>query len=300
MTNRAELFKLARAMYPHYTYLAKYKKADLEKLLNQNCKNRNDFRKWENNSCYIDSMLFVIMLLDQPGILMKLRDNLSAPQKKIAEKLRGYILEKQEISSIRSLLQKFKGSIQIDWLEEQQEPMDLWRTLEEMFVMFKTKTLIKQIDGETQMLIDENNIVVDTAIQPITPNMKKLSLTQKTSTTHPPTNLFRNKYKKRKEVVTITKAKFLIFHISRRDFDDTKLTNVIDAPMRMRPKENTKPLYLRAVIVHHGSGLGGHYTVIYECKGCWWEYDDMKANIKRIGLSLPLYVLENSTDYFYW
>ena len=299
---RQELFKEARQMYPHYTYLAKYKKHELEALLDQKCSKTNDFKQWADNSCYIDSLLFVINLLQiKPR---RIRSSPGSPQQRqiitqIQESLND--LENTDTSTIRSLLQRFKGSIRIDWLIEQQEPMDLWRTLEEMFVMYKTKVLVEQIDGETNTLIDQRTSVLDTAIHETLPKkQKRLSLVSSTTSTHTPSSLFRGQYRKRKERTTILKADLLIFHINRRRFDtDTKVTDKVHIPMRMRPKENETPLYLKAIIVHHGSsGTSGHYTTVFECKGTWWEYDDMKTTIKRIGPTLPSSVLKNCTDCF--
>lgn len=287
-------------MYPHYTYLAKYKKHELEALLDQKCSKTNDFKQWADNSCYIDSLLFVISILDLGPT--RIRPSMTPQQRAIAEKIRDSLndIENTETSTIRSLLQRFKGSIRIDWLTEQQEPMDLWRTLEEMFVMYKTKVLIEQIDGETNTLIDQKTQVLDTAIHEVNLPKKRLSLVSTTTSTHTPTSLFRQMYRKRKERTTIQKANLLIFHINRRRFDtDAKVMDKVDIPMRMRPKENDTPLYLKAVIVHHGSsGTSGHYTTFYECKGTWWEYDDMKTTIRRVGQTLPTTVLKNSTDCF--
>jgi hypothetical protein len=297
-------------MYPHYTYLYKYKKADLEKLINQECSTQNDHQKWKNNSCYIDSLLFVISKIQATdNKSFTTLKKTSSSQRKIIENIQKHLAE-GNVKALRSQLQKFKGSLgPIDWLHEQQEPMDLWRTLEEMFIMYTTKMQIDLYDGDTNTLVDQKSIISDSAIQEVILQKKsskqsiKIGLKSTSITEHEKPNLWQNKYKKRKEVTTITHANLLIFHINRRqDYTSSnKVYTRVDAPMRIRPKDQSTPLYLRAIIVHHGSsGESGHYTTVFDCKGVWWEYDDMKSNIKKIGLVLPKYILENSSDFFYW
>ena len=277
--SRAELLQKAKDMYPHYTYLYRKRKAELEALVeNQYCPLKNTFKDWKNNSCYIDSLLFVLARI--PHLDWKqTQPTLSSIQKKIATKIRQQVLldiENANVYLMRSLLQKFKGSLgdDFDWLRGQQEPMDLWRTLEEMFVMFRTKQIAR------------NGIVLvaNSAIHEVflTDGCKLLL--------------------KSTEGI-ITAADMLVFHINRRASysDSRKRTDRVEAPLRLRPRENKRALYLRAIIVHHGSsGESGHYTTVFDCKGVWWEFDDMKSNIKRVGLTLPDYVNRNSSDYFYW
>ena len=45
-------------------------------------------------------------------------------------------------------------------------------------------------------------------------------------------------------------------------------------------KENN--LYLNSIIIHHGNEIGGHYTCLYECKGIWNEFDDIRGKSKII------------------
>lgn len=47
-------------------------------------------------------------------------------------------------------------------------------------------------------------------------------------------------------------------------------------------KDNKFNIYLRSMIIHHGNHHGGHYTTIYECKGLWYEYDDISSNKKKL------------------
>ena len=295
---KADLLKRAKRMYPHYTYLYKMKKSELEALLDQECSNskKNTFRKWKNNSCYMDSLLFILSALVKTDLIDLDKIKIATGQtKKAVQEMRKH-LKTYDVPEIRSLLQNFKSGMGIDWIHDQQEPMDLWRVLEEFFVMFKTK-ILTQVFDPANTLKSENTQVFQTAIQEVMLSdldSKNKKLRLKSVQTSSPS---------RKEVSTIVKAKMLIFHINRRaDYtSNKKLVDRVDPPMRMRPKENTKSLYLRAIIVHHGStGESGHYTTVFDCEGVWWEYDDMKSVIKRVGLTLPDYILKNSSDYFYW
>ena len=167
MPLRKELLAQAKLMYPHYTYLAKYKKHELKSLLDQKCSKTNDYKHWADNSCYIDSLLFVINILQIKPKLPRHQTNII---KQIQECLNN--LENTPTAKIRKLLSSYSGS-SFNWLTEQQEPMDLWRTLEEMFVMYKTKVQVEQIDGETNNLIDLRTHVQNTDIQEVHLPMKR-------------------------------------------------------------------------------------------------------------------------------
>ena len=306
MPLKQELIKQIKAMYPHYAYLHKYKKAELQDLLGVECSKENTYFKWHNNSCYLDSMLFVMSLM--PHHIFEINPNLIERQAKYArimkKELEANVFKTFCIKRLRKILERFDGSIDIDWLEEQQEPMDLWRTIEEMFIPQNTKYIVQQygVKGTQKTLVNQNTQNFPTSIQEVTLPIEKLSLKEKYTSKHTPTSLFKGTYTKRMEVRKIVKTDVLIFNIARQsDYDHTKLFDPVHMPMRLKPTENAKPLYLKAVIVHHGQqGTGGHYTTVYECGGYWYEYDDMKATIKKLGKKIPTYYEKNSAVVFYW
>jgi ubiquitin C-terminal hydrolase len=86
---------------------------------------------------------------------------------------------------------------------------------------------------------------------------------------------------------------------------DEKLDTKIIPELKLKMKENPKPIYLRSMIIHHGNSGGGHYTCIYECKGRWYEYNDLNTNITLIGSFNNVcnmnneYNLKNCTDLIY-
>lgn len=114
------------------------------------------------------------------------------------------------------------------------------------------------------------------------------------------------KYIKRIEKRTLLSGDLLFVHISRI-FGDDKQTTPVTFPERIKLKDNSRNLYLRSIIVHHGGADGGHYTCFIKCKSSWLHYDDLAfdGNMKRIGSfdKLQRYkkamVLKNCTNLVY-
>ena len=54
---------------------------------------------------------------------------------------------------------------------------------------------------------------------------------------------------------------------------------------------------MNSIIIHQGGKNYGHYTCLYECKGIWYEYDDMNvSNINIIGTLEDIIKNDNYTE----
>jgi len=89
------------------------------------------------------------------------------------------------------------------------------------------------------------------------------------------------------EIQTFTKtieclaAPFLFILFNRILLSEKILTRIIPS-LKLKLKENKHNLYLNSIIIHRGSKDSGHYTCLYECKGIWYEYDDLNIKNRKI------------------
>ena len=64
-----------------------------------------------------------------------------------------------------------------------------------------------------------------------------------------------------------------------------KRDNIIIPPLKLKLKENN--LYLNSIIIHYGFDYNqGHYICLYECKGIWYKFDDMKELLNKNTIEL--------------
>ena len=121
-----------------------------------------------------------------------------------------------------------------------------------------------------------------------------------------PSEIKKKSFLRRIEKITYLSAPYLFVHISRL-MDDTKLKTFVNAPTKIKLKNNKKNLYLQSIIVHHGNGSGGHYTCFIKCKNQWYHYDDLsfKGKLVKIGdfdaliKWKDMYIFKNCTDLIY-
>ena len=89
-------------------------------------------------------------------------------------------------------------------------------------------------------------------------------------------------------VVKILSAQFVYVNIDRvvlnqEDDESTKIDTLIIPFQKLKLVDNKLPLYLKSILIHHGSSNGGHFVCIFDCKGTWYLYDDLDNNIETIG-----------------
>jgi hypothetical protein len=78
----------------------------------------------------------------------------------------------------------------------------------------------------------------------------------------------------RKETIEYLAAPILLIQINRI-IDYIKTNTKIIPEIKLKLKQND--LYLNSIIIHYGNQTGGHYICLYECKGVWYEFDDMRG-----------------------
>lgn len=220
----------------------------------------------------------------------------------------------------------------INWTVEQLEPFDVITLLNDIFnIDLKNKINIKTYgcnDTKKKIILKKiklvnDNIIIDNNYAPIIPVEKLLSgkdLLVKTmypksteDTTFDVYNLWKpnsSEFSRKIEKITYLYSSFLFIHINRNLIEPNdniiKIRTKVIPSLKIKTKENKFNLYLRSLIIHHGEYGQGHYTTVYVCKGKWYEYDDLKTNIKLIGNFEDVckynnsYYLRNCTNLIYY
>jgi len=290
-----------------------------KKILNEKIKSKciNIKLKWNNNSCYLDSILISLFhkknkiieniilnskinkLKDEKSILIakKIKKELKQLYKLLSNKQNNedYIICKK----LRTLLDEFdkieKTNIIDDkdnWLYSQLDIYDFMRML---LYIFKIKENTLKIKENNKINYTNFNKIIDIdflydnkgnnkkllKIKDIYPiNIRKIKLTKE--------NVYineegkkQNYYIKKEEII---KGDILFINIYRNTLNIKNDIKIIPIE-KMKLKENKFKLNLTSIIIHYGSDINsGHYIVLYKCQKNkkWYEYDDMNG-IKEIG-----------------
>lgn len=234
---------------------------------------------------------------------------------------------------LRGLLQRYQEEYhktvskieKIDWIRAQSEPLDFIKMFNIIFKVpdevtykqeswgtnSKGKTLaLKSMTKITDTMIRTNFVdVIDIdVLMKGDVKIKDLYPKRITDTVFDADNLWKPngydiEFSRRYEKKTYVETPYLHIHVNRLAMDD-KLDAQVIPVIKIKSKENL--IYIRSIIVHHGSANGGHYTCLYECNGTWFVYDDMKSKTQEIGSFDNLlsykdgYYLRNCTDMLYW
>jgi hypothetical protein len=247
--------------------------------------------KNENNSCYIDSLFVSLMhhpnlklmktILDSPliyksGKLFEVSKQIKVEMQRLWDEVISSSSSSSSSSSIfthtcsriRQLFQKFDdlkkskdGHDQIDWIHDQQEPLDVINLLNEVFKITDTVDVIEK--GNWRMLTALGGITVE-------PDGKSLL------------------YQLANELkTTIVSAPFdLYIHVNRTHVNEkgvgVKNRQEFNFPFTLSQKNKEKDnLILRSVIVHQGATLhGGHYIAHLKMEDNKWRtYDDTRNTL---------------------
>jgi len=243
-------------------------------------------------------------------------------------------------SNLRKLFHNFfkinYPNRQIEWKRDQLEPLDVISILDDIIVFKKNTKINSKIYGtnkksksivlsKLKMISDKNTtannfssvISIDSLLSNDKIYLKKLYPKLINDVTFDEENLWKPYSKNSKEVYTrkIEKISYLssklLFITVNRIFkmgsqESEKLESQIIPALKLKLKENADNLYLKSIIVHHGFAGGGHYTTLFNCKGKWYEYDDMKSSIDLIGDFEDMcehndnYYLKNCTNIIYY
>lgn len=244
------------------------------------------------------------------------------------------LVKTQYCTDLRRLFQRYQSAYsddvseleEFDWKYAQAEPFDFVRFMQVVFDLKPNNrirqelwgtnsqrrvVILKKLDkvsdrveraGLVHMINLEDMLGADLV------DLRKMLPMHRSETMFDAANMWkpnRNKeYTRKIEKTTYVQGHLLIVHIPRLAFQEKLSTSVVP-PLKIKMKLNATPLYLRSIVVHHGDYDGGHYTCLYECKGVWYHYDDLRPNVRRVGSFSEVetfrdgYFLRNSTDLVY-
>jgi len=301
--------------------ILKTSKKGKELLLNNSNSNCDEIKiKWENNSCYLDSLL-VAFFNRKDKVIEKLllkapvndygNQELKTTGEKIQKELtRIYMIisnqtesdSKSNCSSLRKLLAKYYSQlIKIDsrkkivdnydtWTITQLDIYDLYRLLQ---LIFKIKDDILKIQDGSNLINSNfsNEVPIDFLINA----SKKVSKVLKISSIYPKYKLKYNLTKENKyrdasgklksyyyKETEILKGEKLFINIYR-NIGAVKSDVKIEPCKTLKLKENDFDLYLTSIIIHYGkSPNSGHYICLYKCykDDNWYEFDDLIGTTK--------------------
>jgi len=275
---------------------------------------KSSFMSWENNSCYLDSLIialfnkkdrFIEKYLLDANINDYGNDKLKELGNRIKEELKRIYMtiigtdrnDKYTCVNFRKLLNnyylilksimpkiKLIGSND-NWVSSQ---LDVFELLEFLFMIFDIKNTTKISDANNppiytnfvnmipiDFILDERKEVKISDIYPSYETMFQLS----------DKNAYIDKYGRKHNYYTkrteILKADKLLIRVSR-NIGSMKLKTRIIPCSSLKFKEGGK-LYLNSLIIHYGSNQGGHYICLFKCNNKWYEYDDLNSKISKIG-----------------
>jgi hypothetical protein len=253
---------------------------------------------WEDNSCYIDTVLYTLHLL-APDIVSEVAKTLKPTEIKVAKALQKAVRE-LNIRKIRSLFETSSIEESIDWTSDQMEPIDVVTNLSRFFVLpqniYKRETIYGSDAAKCKQ--SDNKVISDSVTQShfasfrITADVdKKLTYVVKEKEYIPD---WGRGYKYKGVVNQYLIDGFAMIHIDRNKLN-VKSMSRIDIPKRLQCKP------LRAIIVHVGRRSdSGHYIAYINLSSGWIKYDDMNTpSVQEIGAVLPQSVYTNCSDVFY-
>jgi hypothetical protein len=297
------IIKRIKEQYPYYVNLNKYKIDELKKIFNRDCNNIYLYYDG-NNSCYIDSLLVSLFNTNNDNIKKTI---LEAPLKTYAKypklldtgnKIREELIsiyeiissqkkqsEKKECRNFRLLLQQYyknykkhvnKTYDNIEWTRTQNDYADILTFLPVIFdipntLKYKLNDRIEYKYFVDLFSLDELLVTDKIYIKDFYPKYKR---TFESENEYGETEIFT-------KTIECLAAPFL-FILFNRILLSEKISTRIIPTLKLKLKENTNNLYLNSIIIHRGMKEVGHYTCLYECKGIWYEYDDLNIKNRKI------------------
>jgi hypothetical protein len=295
---KTDYIKLIKKIYPYYINLNKYKVDKLKKIYNFNCKTIK--LNYNNFSCYIDSLIVALFNSENPIVeqiilnsplnerenkkdskLIKYGEQIREELKSIYKNLSIPSNTKTTATKLRLLLQKYydryklKINKKYSEIEFTKSQNDIGELLNFLNLIFDFPDVMKfSFNGNIQNrgFFDINNDINfltddDIYIKKYYPKYTNISLLDE-------------KYY-RTDKFEYLSAPILFIQINRI-INMEKKHNIIIPPLKLKLKENT--LYLNSIIIHHGIDYNnGHYICLYECKGIWYEFNDMRGYNIKIG-----------------
>jgi hypothetical protein len=246
---------------------------------------------WENNSCYIDSILIALFhnknidILNYPLIIYK-NDKLNLLTKKINNELINLFeiiykrkkhntcsILRKTINNFYNKLIKFNPNKQIidkneNWTNSQ---LDIFDFLNLFQNIYNIPDDLKFKEGNN---INYSNFIFNIPTDLII-NKKKLYINKILPS-------FNIKNNKKIFKTTLLKSDKLFLNIYR-NIETFKLdTKIIPAKILKLP-DNSFNLYLTSIIIHYGNHHSGHYICLYKSNNKWFEYNDLNNSPIYIG-----------------
>ncbi len=282
-----------------------------KKILNNN--KTPNYLKWDNNSCYIDSLLVALFHCKSTFIEKNL---LNAPinnydnsiLNELGEKIRNELINiyksvsfgkndvaycsllRKLLDDYYTLLHKIKPKIKIigsrdNWTISQLDVFDL---LEFFTIIFNIKNTTKIIDANNPPFYTNfsNIIPIDFLLSNHILNISDIYPSYDSNYNLSQGNVYidsnGNKHTTYIKKTEIIKAPFLMIRIPRNIGRMKLSTNIIPAPY-LKLKENTQRLNLSSIIIHYGSNKGGHYISLIKHNNKWYEYNDLGTKLIKVG-----------------
>jgi hypothetical protein len=297
------IIKRIKEQYPYYVNLNKYKIDELKKIFNRDCNNIYLYYDG-NNSCYIDSLLVSLFntnnenirktILEAPLKYYSKYPNLLDNGNKIREELISIYeiissqkeqSQKKECKIFRLLLQQYykdykkyvnKTYDNIEWTRTQNDYADILTFLPVIFdipntLKYKLNDRIEYKYFVDLFSLDELLTSDKIYIKDFYPKYKR---TFESENEYGEIEIFT-------KTIEYLAAPFLFILFNRILLSEKISTRIIPS-LKLKLKENTNNLYLNSIIIHRGSKDFGHYTCLYECKGIWYEYDDLNIKNRKI------------------
>lgn len=268
---------------------------------------------YSNNSCYLDSTfvaLFhrkdcmwirrVLKKDDESGSDDSTFSKVSTRARHIVQKLWSTLHSSQSskqytCSIVRKAFKTYDKHYQkhfpgrradtIEWLQTQQEPLDVLNAFLRLFRVRDNVVIERQITGGE---IDEvrvpftyviiNDLLLDEYSRQ---SSKKLHLAEWLPVRVE--SIQQDGMVKKTE--RILKAPMLVISITRNLHNRRKITNAV-VPLDVINDINKGYLECVSIIIHHGGSTeGGHYTVLlkYYKNALWYHYDDMEMFVELVG-----------------
>jgi ubiquitin C-terminal hydrolase len=339
---RDTILRRVKSVQPSLSYLNQYSKSRLCNIIGLDCGSLGGFKNIKN-SCYLDSLFVAMFHFPNNQIIEMI---LSAPilsKKKKGKELAQDVLDNLKnvytvvstgttavCTPLRKAMKKydvyynqFRKIEMVDWKTDQLEPADFLSFLQRVIripecvqvhtKVYATNSLrsnavrgaaIRESTGyivPMSFLVDASS---DVALKPLIQKHRNSTVFESKDVWTPIPD--QEGYLRRVEEVHYLSAPYMIIHVARMG-QGYKMKGRIDAPERVKLKNNKTCLYLQSIIVHHGGHQGGHYTCFVRCHDIWYHYDDLtfSGTLEKIGTYADLkayrngYAFVNCTDFVY-
>lgn len=271
--------------------------------------------RYNSNSCYMDSLLTALFMSYQTGSTWVLdtflKTKLPDPPSEVLSAMRR-IYTNMRLSNVKDI-----GAVElrkalkdhfavkspshvlsnVEWTREQNDPFDLLQainTVLEVQPTIKVKQWTLKTKTPTRFMY--NALMVDVGMLREVKTLKMKELFPKF-----PLSEFT-------AIEVVDPKGGMYIQINRNWLDEKKLkTNVVPSRKIEGTAPESKPVYLRAMLVHNGlSPRHGHYTAAIHTHKGWVYYDDMEAEPISIGSKLndalmwkKSYIMKNMTGLLY-